>query len=65
MYRSQGQGRGRGPFLPGGGIAKIVNAIEINTHDKVVIAGGTNEIVHVEDNNELVYTIDKSLEKLK
>ena len=52
--------------MSGGGIGQLVNAIAIDTkHEEVVIAGGTNEIVHSREDSEFVYTIDKSLEKLK
>ena len=51
--------------MSGGGIGQLVNAIAIDEkHEEVVIAGGTNEIVHSKEETEFVYTIDKSLEKL-
>ena len=51
--------------MSGGGIGQLVNAISMDKkHEEVVIAGGTNEIVHAREDTEFVYTIDKSLEKL-
>ena len=51
--------------MSGGGIGQLVNAITIDQkHDEVVIAGGTNEIVHAREDTEFVHTIDKSIEKL-
>ena len=52
--------------MSGGGIGQIVNAISYDSkHDEVVIMGGTNEVVHTRDPAEFVFTIDKSMDKLK
>ena len=52
--------------MPGGGIGQIVNAIKHDEkHDEIIIAGGTNELVHSDDLQQFIFTIEKSVEKLK
>ena len=52
--------------MSGGGIGQIINAIPHDSkHEQVTIAAGTNEIVHAVDAKEYVFTIDRSLEKLR
>ena len=52
--------------MSGGGIGQVINSIAHDEkHDQVTIAAGTNEIVHVSDTSEFVFTINHSLEKLR
>ena len=52
--------------MSGGGIGQIINAISYDTkHEEVIVMGGTNEVVNTTNPAEFVFTIDKSLEKLK
>ena len=52
--------------MSGGGIGQLINSISYDEkHEEVVILGGTNEIVYTRDPSEFVFTIDKSLEKLR
>ena len=52
--------------MTGGGIGQVCNAIARDKKfEEVVISGGTNEILHTQSLQEYVYTIDKSVEKLK
>ena len=52
--------------MSGGGIGQILNAIQHDDkHDEVIIAAGTNELVRSDDLNEFVYTVEKSVDKLR
>ena len=52
--------------MSGGGIGQIINAIPHDSaHEEVTIAAGTNEIFHAADAKEFVFTVDRSLEKLR
>ena len=52
--------------MSGGGIGQIINAISYDSkHEEVVVMGGTNEVINTANPAEFVYTIDKSLDKLK
>ena len=52
--------------MSGGRIGQIINAIAYDSqHEEVVVMGGTNEVINTVNPDEFVYTIDKSLDKLK
>ena len=50
----------------GGGIGQIVNAVKVDVENqkKVLIFGGANEIKHIDNIPQYVYTIEKATEKL-
>ena len=52
--------------MTGGGLGQVINAIKQDvTHEETIINAGTNEILHTESLTEFVYTVEKSIEKVK
>ena len=52
--------------MSGGGIGQLCNVIPTDTkHEEVIILAGTNEITRSESLHEFVYTIEKTIEKLR
>ena len=52
--------------MTGGGLGQVINAIKHDvSHEETIINAGTNEILHAESIEEFVYTIEKSVEKVK
>ena len=52
--------------MSGGGIGQLCNVIPSDTkHEEVIILAGTNEITRTENLHEFVYTIEKTVEKLR
>ena len=53
--------------MSGGGIGHVLNAIQYDKKpDEIIIAAGTNELVRAADDlREFVYTVEKSIEKLR
>ena len=52
--------------MSGGGIGQLCNVIPSDTkHEEVIILAGTNEITRTESLHEFVYTIEKTVEKLR
>ena len=52
--------------LSGGGIGHILNAIKYDSkHDDIIIAGGTNELIRPDNLHDFVYTVEKSVDKLR
>ena len=52
--------------MTGGGLGQVINAIKQDArHEETIINAGTNEILHTESISEFVYTVEKSVEKVK
>ena len=52
--------------MSGGGLGHIVNAIHHDEkHDEIIIAAGTNDLMQTGDLSEFVFTVEKSVEKLR
>lgn len=52
--------------MSGGGLGHIVNAIKHDVkHEEIIIAAGTNELMQPGDLSEFVFTVERSVEKLR